>query len=414
MKKVKAVLILTTVVMLVIASSMIAFAGKKETLVFSSRLWSTPTEQEFIIENVIKPFEEEYDCKVNFQILDDKKLLQRAQVQYESNNTTTDIICAYVANMSEWIDKGYIEDLTQYIDSWTDRNFSPAFEYGTNRNGKTYFIPVGADVYLTIANKKALKYLPTGVDIDKLTWEDFANWSNAIAKGEGEGKTVVTGVPMKSLVYQFGAISLSYGANFPDINTPEAVKAWEIMAQMKDDFIPSVLNVSDCTSPMKREEAWLSWMHCARVGTVYASNEMKYVIAPMPSGPAGIGSIAGVSGYGIMKNAPHKELAVKFLEYITRPDIQVKISKGTGGFIPPVVEALNYLGDDPSDEVIAKAIMVLENGKVSGVPGGQFQDWGAVKKVFDDIFVDMILNGNGTVDQAFLDKAKVALDKIRK
>jgi len=401
-------------ILLVVALSNFALAAEKEVLSFSSRLWSPPAEQEFIIEYVIKPFEKENNCIVNFQILDDKKLLERAELQLKTDHPTMDIVCAYVANMPEWIENGYIEDLTSNVKSWKDRHFSPTFEYGTNFEGKQYFIPVGADVYLTIANKKAVKYLPKGADLDKLTWEDFAKWSNAIAKGEGEGKTVVTGIPMKSLVYQFGAISLSYGATFPDINTPEAIKAWEILVSMKDDFIPAVLNVDNCVAPMKRQEAWFSWMHCARAGQVYSSNPANFVVAPVPEGPAGIGSIAGVSGYGILKNAPHKELAIKFLEYITRPDMQVKIAKGTGGFIPPVEEALNYLGDDPEDEVVAKAVMVLSKGRVSGVPGGDYQDWGAVKKVFDDVFVEMVLNGDGTVDKTLLNEAQAKLDALRK
>ena len=401
-------------ILLVAVLSTFVLAADKEVLSFSSRLWSPPAEQEFIIEYVIKPFEEENNCIVNFQILDDKKLLERAELQLKTDHPTMDIVCAYVANMAEWIEEEYIEDLTSYVKSWDDRTFSPTFEYGTNFEGKQYFIPVGADVYLIIANKKALKYLPSGANLENLTWEEFAKWSNAIAKGEGEGKTVVTGIPMKSFIYQFGAITLSYGATFPDINTPEAIEAWKILVSMKDDFIPAVLNVDNCVAPMKRQEAWLSWIHNARAGQVYSSNPANFVVAPVPEGPAGIGSIAGVSGYGILKNAPNKEMAIKFLEYITRPDIQLKIGKGTGGFIPPVEEALNYLGDDPEDEVIAKAVMVLKKGRVSGVPGGDYQDWGAVKKVFDDVFVEMILNGDGTVDKALLNEAQAKLDALRK
>lgn len=401
-------------ILLVMVLSNFALAAGEEVLSFSSRLWSPPAEQEFIIEYIIKPFEEENNVTVNFQILDDKKLLERAEIQLKTDHPTMDIVAAYVANMAEWIEKGYVEDLTSYVKSWDDRTFSPTFEYGTNFEGKQYFIPVGADVYLIIANKKALKYLPSGANLENLTWEEFAKWSNAIAKGEGEGKTVVTGIPMKSFIYQFGAITLSYGATFPDINTPEAIEAWKILVSMKDDFIPAVLNIDSCVAPMKRQEAWLSWIHNARAGQVYSSNPANFVVAPVPEGPAGIGSIAGVSGYGILKNAPHFDLAIKFLEYITRPDIQLKIAKGTGGFIPPVEEALDYLGDDPEDEVIAKAVMVLKKGRVSGVPGGDYQDWGAVKKVFDDVFVEMILNGDGTVDTALLDKAQADLDALRK
>jgi multiple sugar transport system substrate-binding protein len=72
------------------------------------------------------------------------------------------------------------------------------------------------------------------------------------------------------------------------------------------------------------------------------------------------------------------------------------------------------VGAEAIDEVISKAVLVLENGIASGVPSYLYQDWGAVKQVFDDVFVDMILGGDGTVDQARLDAAAeelVALEK---
>lgn len=152
-------------ILLVMVLSTFVLAVDKEVLSFSSRLWSPPAEQEFIIEYVIKPFEKENNCIVNFQILDDKKLLERAELQLKTDHPTMDIVCAYVANMAEWIEEEYIEDLTSYVKSWDDRTFSKTFEYGTNFEGKQYFIPVGADVYLTIANKKAVKYFPV-----VLTW----------------------------------------------------------------------------------------------------------------------------------------------------------------------------------------------------------------------------------------------------
>jgi multiple sugar transport system substrate-binding protein len=385
-----------------------------KTIVLSSRLWSTPTEQKFIIDEIIKPFEEATGYRVNFQILDDDTLLQRAELQTTTGHVSTDIVIAYNARMAEWIDAGYIVDMTDTISVWNDRTFSTTFENTTNKDGKQYFIPVGADVYLLLANKKALPYLPAGADVQELSWAEYAQWANNVAKGEGEGKAVVTGVPMKSLVYQFGGLALSYGAGFPEINTPGAVEAWKVFASMKDAFIKGVFSVDNCTNPMLRGEAWLTVFHNARAGQVYSSNETQYVVAPAPSGPAGIGSIAGCSGYAIMKDAPNPDGAIAFLEYITRPDIQVLLAKGTGGFIPPVQEAIEYVGNDPQDEIITKAISVLENGVVSGVPGGDFQDWGAVKQVFDDVFKDMIINGNGSIDMAMLDAANDKLNALRK
>ena len=401
----------------VIVTEVVEVPAEGETvLAFSSRLFSPPREQEFFINEVIKPFEEEYGVKVNFQILDDDTLLERAQIQASTGHITNDIVTAHNGKMPDWLDEDLVVDLTPYVEQWTDRTFIEAFNSDTNRDGKQYFLPVGADVYLLLANNKALPYVPDGVDLDVITWEEYIQWGINIAEGEGEGKVCITGIPQKSWIYMFGGSALSYGAGFPDINTPEAVEAWQLWADLgaANGFVPTVLNIDSCVDPMMREEAWLTVFHNARAGQVYASNETQFSLAPAPSGPTGIGTIAGVSGYAVMKDSPNEDLAIEFLEYLTRPEIQVKIAKGTGGFIPPVEEAIEYMGDEAIDEVITKAVLVLQNGIVSGVPAYLYQDWGAVKHVFDHVFEEMVLNGDGTVDQARLDAALIELNGLLK
>jgi multiple sugar transport system substrate-binding protein len=209
---VETVVVETTVIETVEVEKEVSVAG--DTLVFSSRLFSPPREQEFFINEIIKPWEDETGITVNFGILDDDKLFDRATIQQSTGHVTTDIVCAHNGKMPDWLDAGYVLDLTPYVDQWTDRNFSPAFEGDTNRDGKQYFLPVGADVYLTLANNKALDYLPEGVDMDAITWDQYADWAVAIAEGEGEGKVCITGIPSKSWIYMFGGTALSYGAGF--------------------------------------------------------------------------------------------------------------------------------------------------------------------------------------------------------
>jgi len=386
-----------------------------KTLVFSSRLFSPPAEQLFFINEIIKPFEEEHGITVNFQIIDDQTLLDRAEVQQTTDHVTTDIVVAHNSRMAEWIEAGWVEDLTDIVAGWTDRTFSEAFIANTHADGQQYFLPVGADVYLLLANNKALPYLPDGVELDSITWDQYADWAVAVAEGEGEGKVCITGVPMKSWIYMFGGTGLSYGAGFPDANSEGAMAAWKVWEKigLAGGFVPTVLNVDSCVDPMMREESWLTVFHNARAGQVFASNETAFTLAPAPSGPNGVGSIAGVSGYAVMKGSANYDLAVSFLEYLTRPDVQVKLAKGTGGFIPPVEEAREYLGDEAIDEVINKAVLVLNNGVVSGVPAGNYQDWGAVKACFDDVFEDTLLAGL-EVTQDRLDVAEACVVDLLK
>ncbi|MDC7234747.1 MAG: extracellular solute-binding protein [Spirochaetales bacterium] len=380
-------------------------------LIVSSRLYSQPGEQQFLIDEIFPEFEEANDCIVMFEIMEDDPLLKRAAFQKESGRINTDVVIAHAGRMAEWINNDYVVPLP--VDEWKDRTFSKAFKESISMGGKTYFAPVGGDVYLLLANKKALPYLPAGADVQDLTWEEYIDWAVAVAEGEGEGKAAVTGVPMKSLIYMYGGMFLSYGGEFPVVNSPGAIEAWKLLAKMQNAYTPTVNTYDNVSAPMKSGEAWLTVAHMVRCGDAYKSNPSGYVLGPAPRGPNGIGSIAGTSGFAVVNGAPNEELAVKFIEYMTEPEMAVRIARGTGGFIPPIDEAMAKLGDSLEDEIIGKGIAVMKNGVVSGVPGGDYTSWGAVKQVYDDAFQELILN-RGAIDEAYLDEAQARIDALKK
>ena len=111
--------------------------------------------------------------------------------------------------------------------------------------------------------------------------------------------------------------------------------------------MPNVKRVSYVEDVMEREEAWLTFLHCSQAAPLYLQNEGKLMVAPMPSGPAGIGSVVGFRGVGLLKDAPNQEGAEAFIAYLTSPEVQVKLEKGTNVLIPTVLEARNLLGDVP-------------------------------------------------------------------
>lgn len=393
-------------------------------LVLDSEMFSPPAEQEFFINEILAPFEEETGISVNFSIVEGADMFDRITVQQETDHVTTDVILAFNGRFPWYTDAGYVMSMDEAADMFADRTILPAFDATASVDGTRYFVPISADVYLTVANNNALDYLPAGADIDSLTYEQYVDWAVAVAEGEGEGKVCITGIPQKMFIYQFGTSALSYGLSpagegapeFPDLNSESSAASWANWAAIgaADGFVPTILAIDNCTDPLMREEAWLSVTHNARVGQVYASNETQFTVGPAPSGPSGVGTIAGAHGLGIVEGTANAEGALKLVEYLTRPDIQVKMNKGTGGFVPVVAEAVDYLGDDPTDEIIRKALIVLNEGVPSYLPVADFEDWGAVKQLFDDVFVDMILGGDGTVDQAYLDSKQEELEALRK
>ena len=409
---IKKIFILCAVALVMIACGKSEDTKTTEKVVISTGLWSIPEERDFVVREVFEPFTEETGIEIDLQSVAEVNAIKRAKLQKETGNISIDLIISHTGDMPNWVKNDYVQDITEEANGFTDRTFIPAFNTETKFDGKTYYLPMAADVYLLLANVKAMDYLPKGYNVEELTWEQYANWSNAIREGSGSGKTVATGIPMKTLLYQVGAVTLSYGGSFPDVTSEGARKAWDIYGQISEDFIRSVKNVDDIIGPMRRGEAWLTVLHNAKAGQVYASNETGYIIAPTPMGSAGRGSIAGAYGVGLMNGAPNEEAAKKVMEFLTRPETQIKLSKGAGGFIPPVEEALALLGDEPEDQVIRQAMAVLENGALSGTNASKIVDFAALKEVYDRLF-DKILT-NGEVTDADLEKAGKELDKLIK
>jgi len=379
-------------------------------LVVLSRLWSAPHEKDFVITDILSPFEDAHDCTVDFQTLDDEALLKRLSVQQLAEQITTDVAIVYVSRMREWVAKGLVIDLTPSVAAWADRTFCGGFAGMTTFNERQYFLPIGADTYLLCANREALKYLPQGASLSSLSWPHFADWALAILEGEGEGKLAVTGVAQKMLIYQFSAAVLSYGGGFPDVASPGALAAWRLFIKMRGAFTPTVRTYDSVVPAMKRGEAWLTVAHNARVGEIFSSNPVNFVIAPPPRGPAGMGAVAGVSGLAVVKGCPHPGLAVAFVEYLTRPDVQVKLARGTGGFIPTVNETAALLGQSREDQVIRAAADVLERGLLAYIP--TYRDWPGVKLAYDEAFHEMVL-GTGEIETDRLQEAQTRINRIR-
>ena len=226
------------------------------------------------------------------------------------------------------------------------------------------------------------------------------------------------GVKDKAFLYQFGACELSYGSKFPSVNSKGAMEAWKIFEKLgkAKAFVPSIRTVDDPKLVMRRgRDAWLTVLINVGVAQLYGTNQTKYVIAPMPLGSKGKGAIAASNGIGILKGSKNKKLAEDFVEYLTSPKTLTKIANGPGGFIPPVQEAINFLGDSAHDTVIKKGIEELGDKRtiISGLPASDYTSWSEVKGVIEDVFLDYALAGKD-ITQQVADDAQKKLDALRK
>lgn len=376
-----------------------------------------PHEKEYIINTFMKGFETKYNAKVQVDFVAQADAIKKIGAEQESKKIVADVIFADTANMAPYVNGGWVEDITNVVKN-SKSTFTNMFDGSTIKDGKRYFVPMSFDVYITIANKKALKYLPAGLTQDNvvngLTWEQYAAWAKAIAKGEGVGKTMMpANMTGSQLLYPMAGMGIAYGAKFPEFNSDGFKQAMGVIADMAsgDSFYPEQSQYSAPTDPLKSGAVWLTFAHMGPVGVAYTAAPNEYVIGAAPKGAKGAGSTAGAWCFGIQKGTKNKELAEKFIGYIIDPKVNYDYCTNMGGLLSPVKEVGAMLD---SDDIIMRAgSKMLETTTISGVPSTLFTDWNAVKLLYGDIFTK-ILKDKAVPANEYFTELQGKLDKLKK
>jgi multiple sugar transport system substrate-binding protein len=376
-----------------------------------------PHEKEYIINTLMKNFETKYNAKVEVDFVSQADGIKKIAAEQESKNIVSDIVYIDTANMAPYLNGGWVEDITSTVNNGK-YTFTNMFDNSIIKDGKRYFVPVSFDVYITIANKKAVKYLPAGLTekdvVNGLTWEQYAVWAKAIAAGEGVGKTMMpANMTGSQLLYPMGGLGMAYGAKFPEFNSDGFKKSMSIIADMAkgNAFYPEQAQYSAPTEPLKSGAVWLTFAHMGPVGVAYTASPNDYVIGAAPKGSNGAGSTAGAWCYGIQKGTKNKELAEKFISYVTDLKVNYDYCSQFGGLLSPIKEVGSLLDDN--DVIMKAGSKMLETTKISGVPSTQYTDWNAVKLLYGELF-NKILKDKAVPDDQYFADLQSKLEKLKK
>lgn len=368
----------------------------------------------------IKLFEAEYDVVVNLTYTTQADLKTKIETEQTSENVVTDVVMVDTANMTPYLLGGWMEDVTTIVDGFEDRTITDMFNASTTKDGKTYFVPISFDIYISIFNVAALEYIPTTVEVtkdasnkitkvDAITWEEFALWAKNVKVGTGEAKT---GFPMATagsqLLYPMGGMALAYGStSYPLLNDAGALAAWNLIAGMAaDGSILTEAKLSETNQPtalLQSGDLWLSFGHMGPIGTAYASAPANYVLGPAPTAESTgkAGSTAGAWTFGIVKGAENQEVAADWLEFITNPEINYLYCSGLGGVISPIEEVVDQLGTSNTDKIMAAGLSVLNSGaKVTGLPTYLYTSWQGVKDIYTELYRTLLTGNDLTQAQA--------------
>ena len=284
--------------------------------------------------------------------------------------------------------------------------------------GANKYIPWMQATYVVGVNKTALEHLPSGADVNSLTYDQYLDW--AIAGRKATGKPIL-GFPAgsKGLYHRWfqGFLLPSFtGGLITTFTSPEAVDAWKYMAELWANMNPASTNYDNLQEPMARGEVLVGWDHVARLIDAPKDKPDDWVMVPAPTGPKGLGYMLVVAGYGVPKGAD-KEKAATVIKALSKPEAQIEVLRQNAFF--PVVEA--SVPDDlpPAVKLESTAVKATQESAkaiISLPPVGLGAKDGEVSQVFKDCFTQIckegadpakVLPAQAKTLQSILDEAKV-------
>ena len=374
-------------------------APKPSAIVFNSTQLRPPPETEWVTTKLLPQFEKETGIKVTFVPEEYVPFESRLIGEVESGNVKVSVAGGLYGDFSLLMEKEYLTDLTG-IDL-PNRTFIKTFWDLSFYKGKQVFVPWMQATYILVANKKALEYLPEGADMNALTYDQLIEWAKNIYEATGQKKFGLPAGP-KGLLHRFvhGYLYPSYtGKTVANFNTPEAVTMWEKMKELWKYTHPSSPMWDAMGEPLLAEDVWVAWDHTARFKTAIEEKPDDFVVLPSPAGPKGRGFITVIAGLAVPKGAPHIDEAKKLIEYLTRPETQVEITKGVG-FFPVVEEAAVELPEGPL-KVIAEGV-VAQSGASDAIPAmlpiGLGEKAGEFSTIYKETFYSIVIDGEPIED----------------
>jgi multiple sugar transport system substrate-binding protein len=309
-----------------------------------------------------------------------------------------------------------LEDLSALLGKLGDREFPPSYRElaRLGSRDKSYYVPWMQATYVLAINKKALPHLPTGADVNALTYAQLKEWGAKIQQATGQRRLGIPGGP-KGLLHRFfqGYLYPSYpgSAGVVGFKSAEAAAMWQ---EFKDLWLvanPQSTGYEFMQEPLLAEEVWIAWDHTARLIDAVKQRPDDFVLAPVPAGPKGRGFMPVVAGLGIPKGAPNRAGAERLIEYLTQPERQIATLRELAFFPTPSAKVPADLSPEVRLEADAVARQATAKDALpSLLPIGIGARGGELNKVYLDTFTQIVLKGESI--QPVLDQQAKVLQAI--
>lgn len=343
--------------------------------VFASTQFTPVLEQENLRKKILTGYQ---GASVDFVTDQGAVIIDRISAEAKAGGQgQIGVVGAENGELSALAAAGVFEDLAKLADKQKDRKIPQDMvtlgKYGGNAQ---VYIPWMQATYFLVANKKALPYLPSGADVNALTYKQLIEWAKNISEKTGQRRFgfPLGGGATPGLIHRLiqGYFYPSYtGGLVTTFKSADAVTMWNDLKELWKYSHPQSTSYTHLQEPFQSEEVWVGIDHAARLIEVLKAKPDDFIAAPAPAGPKGRYYMSVVIGLAIPKSTPNRSGAEALIEYLLKPETQLITLRENSFF--PVVEV--KLPDDMSKGLRLEADAVAKqanskDAKVVPLPVG--------------------------------------------
>lgn len=386
-------------------------AGGEGTVEFLSTQF-TPVQERQRYEDVLKQF---VKVPVAYNSVDPGVFASTVKSQAGAGQVRTSLLGGLHGELAPMADS--LDDVGGLLRDLSGQGYPEEMLKLSKLGGSTSkYVPWMQATYVVAVNKKALQWLPPGVDANDLTYDGFLAWAKAAKQAAGKP---VFGFPAgpKGLYHRFfqGYLLPSFtGGQITTFRNQDAVAAWEYMKELWDCMNPASTNYDYMQEPLARGEVLVAWDHVARLVDAPAKNPDEWLMVPAPRGPKGRGYMLIVAGLALPKGGTNRGLAEQAIRDLSAPQPQIQTLRQNAFF--PVVQT--ELPTDLRGAIALEAVAVRRQQRSPGAlvalpPVGVGSQDAAVGQAFKNCFQQICL-GNQSIQPVLDGQAKVLNDILLK
>jgi len=364
-------------------------------LVFLSDQLSTTDESAAMRSQILSGF---HSSSVNFTSFSDTtQFIDQVIAQSKAGAGTLDLIGGLQGDFVSLAAQIPLRDMSDVISELSDRHLPQEYLNLAKIKGAYRFVPWIQASYLMVANKKALAHLPSGADVNTLTYDQLLAWGQALKSATGQQLIGFPASPdglIKRFFQGYAYPSFTGGLN-TTFKSPAAVSMWQWFKQVWAVSNPQSPTYAFMQEPLLSGEVWVAWDHAVRLIDALKNQPGQFVVFPAPRGPKGLGYEPVLGGLAIPTTSKHVSQAKSLISYLTQQQTETTMLNAEAWFPPVGISALPS-GLAPGVSAEAKAILAMTGASgavASQLPIGLGAQSAAYDKVFIDTFTAIALNG---------------------